>query len=228
VAGPAAGPAFYLNNSVGFAALGLANANYGGPGYSVPPITPPGPISQTLNVGNTINSSGVFVAAGGAPGYADPYLSARAPEFNFWNFGIQQALTGNDTLTINYAGTESHFIAGAANMRGLQSGQVNPIYYALGTTLNLPATTANLATANAQAAAANLPAINLPYAGFGLAALDKTGAGQATILQALKWKPQFSGTTDTWGSQSANANYHALQVSFSHRASHGPFRRTRL
>ena len=221
VAGPAAGPAFYLNNSAGFTALGLGNANYGGIGYSVPAIVSPGAISQTLNVGNTVNASGVFIPAGGAPGYADPYLSARAPEFNFWNFGIQQALTNDDTLTVNYAGTESHFIAGAGNMRGLQSGQVNPIYYALGTTLNLPATPANLATANTIAAANNLPAITLPYAGFGLAALDKTGAGQATILQALKWKPQFSGSTDTWGSQSANASYHALQISFAHRSSHG-------
>jgi hypothetical protein len=220
VAGPAAGPEFYLNNSAGFAALGLANANYGGPGYTVPAITAPGPISQTLGVGNTV-TNGAFVSAGGAPGYADPYLSGRAPEFNFWNFGIQQALTNNDTLTINYAGTESHFIAGAANMRGLQSGQVNPIYYALGTTLNLPATSTNLATANTIAAANNLPAITLPYAGFGLAALDTVGKGQATILQALKWMPQFSGSTDTWGSQSANASYHALQVSFSHRASKG-------
>jgi hypothetical protein len=220
-AGAAAGPAFYLNNSAGFAALGLSNANFGGPGYSVPAIQAPGAVSQTLNVGNTVNAAGVFVAAGGAPGYADPYLSARAPEFNFWNFGIQQALTNNDTLTINYAGTESHFIAGASNMRGLQSGQINPIYYALGTTLNLPATPTNLATANALAAANNLPAITLPYPGFGLAALDKTGQGQATIVQALKWKPQFSGTTDTWGSQSANASYHSLQVSFAHRSSHG-------
>lgn len=220
-AGAAAGPAFYLNNSSGFAALGLSNANFGGPGYSVPAIQPPGAISQTLNVGNTVNAAGAFVAAGGAPGYPDPYLSARAPEFNFWNLGIQQAFSGNDTLTINYAGTESHFIAGAGNMRGLQSGQINPIYYALGTTLNLPATPTNLAAANAIAAANNLPAITLPYPGFGLAALDKTGQGQATIVQALKWKPQFSGTTDTWGSQSANASYHSLQISFAHRASHG-------
>ena len=29
------------------------------------------------------------------------------------------------------AGTESHFLAGASNMRGLYSNQINPAYWAL-------------------------------------------------------------------------------------------------
>jgi hypothetical protein len=218
-AGTGAGPAFYLNPNPGLGSL--ANANFGGPGYTVPPITPPGAISQTLNVGNTVSSSGAFIQAGGAPGYADPYLSSRAPEFNFWNVGIQRQLTNDITLMVNYAGTESHFIAGASNLRGLQSGQINPAYYALGTLLTAPATPANLAMANTAAANAGLPAINLPYSGFGLAALTASGSGKATIGQALTWMPQFSATTDTWGSQSANAVYHALQLSLSQRLSHG-------
>ena len=39
---------------------------------------------------------------------------------------------------VNYAGSESHFIAGASNLRGLQSGQINPIYWALGSLLTAP------------------------------------------------------------------------------------------
>ncbi len=132
-AGTGAGPAFYLNTSSAFTALGLANANFGGPGYTVPAIVPPGAISQTLNVGNTVSSSGGFITASGAPGYADPYFSGRAPEFNFWNVGIQREITKNITVMANYTGSQSHFIAGASNMRGLQAGQINPIYYALGT-----------------------------------------------------------------------------------------------
>lgn len=220
-AGPAAGPAFYLNTSTGFSALGLANANFGGPNYSVPAITPPGPASQALNVGNTVNSSGGFITAGSGPAYADFYLSGRSPEFNFWNFGIQRQILKDTTLMVNYAGSESHFIAGAGNLRGLQSGQINPIYYALGSLLTKPATAANLAAANAIANANNLPQINLPYAGYGLAAATSTGAGLATIGHLLTWLPQFSGSNDIWGSQSANANYHSLQVSVAHRLSHG-------
>jgi len=218
-AGPGAGPVFYLNNS-GYNAT-LSNATFGGPGHVVPSPLAPGAVSQTLNVGNTVNNAGAFVTAGGAPGFADPYLSGRAPEFEFWNFGMERQITNNLTVAVNYAGSESHFIAGAANMRGLQSGQINPVYYALGTTLNLPATSANLVTANAQAATAGLPAINLPYPGFALAAATKAGAGQATIYRALTWMPQFSGSTDTWGSQSANAVYNSFQLSLSQRLSRG-------
>ena len=220
-AGPAAGPAFYLNTSAGFATLGRANANFGGPGYSVPAITAPGAVSQTLNVGNTVNSSGAFVLAGGGPAFADFYLSGRAPEFNFWNLGIQRQVFKDTTLMVNYAGSQSHFIAGAGNLRGLQSGQINPVYYALGSLLTAPATPANITAANAIASAKNLPTITLPYPGYGLAAQTSAGAGQATIGHLLTWMPQFSGSTDIWGSQSANANYHSVQVSLARRLSHG-------
>ncbi len=222
-AGPAAGPAFYLNTSSYFAGIGQSNANFGGPNYSVPAITPPGAISQTLNVGNTVSSTGAFIQASGAPGYADPYLSGRAPEFNFWNFGVQRQLTNDITITVNYAGTESHFLAGASNMRGLQSGQINPIYWALGTLLSAPATPANVAAANVIAAKAGIPQLPVagPYAGFQAAAATSKGQGQATIAQSLKWMPQYSGTTDTWGSQSANSSYHSLQVSLAKRVSNG-------
>jgi hypothetical protein len=131
-AGASAGPAFYLNTSTDFTAMGLANNNFGGPGYTVPPIVAPGAISQTLNVGNYVNSSGAFVQAGGAPGFPDFYLADRAPEFNFWNFGIQRVLAPDIVATVNYAGSQSHFLAGASNMRGLQSGQINPAWYAMG------------------------------------------------------------------------------------------------
>jgi hypothetical protein len=220
-AGPGAGPAFYLNTSAGFSALGKANANFGGPGYTVPPITAPGAVSQTLNVGNTVNSSGGFITAGSSPAFADFYLSGRTPEFNFWNFGIQRQVLNDTTLTVNYAGSQSHFIAGASTFRGLQSDQINPIYWALGSLLTAAATPANLAAANAIASAKNLPAINLPYPGYGQAAATSGGGGQATVGHILTWMPQFSGVSDIWGSQSANANYHSLQVSVARRLSHG-------
>ena len=211
-AGASAGPAFYLNSS---------NNNYGGPGYTVPAITAPGAGSQTLNVGNTVNGSGAYVAASAAPGYADFYLSGRAPEFSFWNFGIQREIIRDTVLTVNYAGSESHFIAGATNMRGKYAGQIDPIYYALGSDLNLAATATNLAKANTDAIKAGLTTLTLPYPNFGLAAATTAGAGKATIGQMLTWMPQFSGTTDTWGLQGANASYHSAQVSLEHRLAHG-------
>jgi hypothetical protein len=214
-AGPGAGPAFYLNNGSNFQALGIGNSNFGGPGYSVPPIVPPGAVSQTLNVGNTVVNN-TYLKAGGAPTYADFYVSGRAPEFNFWNFGVDRELSNNITISIDYAGSESHFIYGASNIRGLYSGQVNPIYYPLGSLLNAPATAANVAKAQAI-----VSSITVPFAGFEQAAATSSGSGQATIGRMLTWMPQFSGTSDTWGSSTANASYHALQISAHKRMSNG-------
>ncbi len=213
-AGANAGPSFYLNNSAYFQSLGIDNTNFGGPGYTVPPITPPGAISQTLNVGNTVSSAGRFVTASGAPGYPDPYLSGRAPQFNFWNLTVQRAITDNVTIMAAYAGTESHFIAGASNMRGLYSNQINPAYWALGSLLNAPATPANVAKAQVI-----LPNIQVPYASYEDAA--GLNGGQATIGHMLTWMPQFSSVSDTWGSSSANASYHSLQISLRKRMSDG-------
>lgn len=212
-AGPGAGPAFYLNSNSGFAD---SNSTFGGPGYSVPAITPPGAISQTLNVGNTVDANGNYIKAGGAPTFADFYVSGRAPEFNFWNFGFDREISNNITISIDYAGSEGHFIYGASNMRGLYAGQVNPIYYPLGSLLNAPATAANVA-----AAQAIVPSITVPYAGFEAAAATSGGSGQATIGRMLTWMPQFSGTSDIWGDSTANSSYHALQISAHKRMSNG-------
>jgi hypothetical protein len=227
-AGPGAAPAFYLNNNPGFS---QQNTTFGGPGYVLPTATGPSAAAQALSVGNYVNSSNAFVSAGAAPGFPDPYLAGRAPEFNFWNFGIQRELTKNITLMANYAGSETHFIAGAATMRGIQSGGINPLYMqVLGTggpagkspgTSGLGALSLAATAANVAAVQAAMPGISVPYTGFEAAASSgSTGAGQATIGQMLKWMPQFSSTADTWGNI-ASANYHALQVSLAHRESHG-------
>ncbi len=118
-------------------------------GYTVPAITSPGKVSQTLNVGNYVNGSGAYVSAGAAPGFADFTISGRAPEFQFWNFGIDRSLSNNVSISVNYAGSESHFIAGASNIRGLYAGQVDPKYYALGGLLTSAATATNVASAQA-------------------------------------------------------------------------------
>lgn len=220
-AGPGAAPAFYLNNSAGFQSLGYANGTFGGPGYSVPAIAAPSAASQVLNVGNYVTSAKAYVSPGSIS-YLDTYVAARSPEFDFWNFGIQRELSRDLTLSVNYAGSESHFLAGASNIRGLQSGQIDPKYYALGVgtygagLLSAPATSANIAKA-----AAIIPGIVAPYSGFVDAANTTAGASKATIGQMLTWMPQFSGTTDTWGSQTANASYHSLQLSLAKRTAHG-------
>ena len=215
-----AGPSYYLNNSAGFQALGLANTNFGGPKYVLPTPTTPSAATQTLNTGNYVNAAGAFVTASGVA-YADPYLSGRAPEFALFNAGIQQALTRSLTLTLNYAGTQSHFLlASGANGRGYWTNQLNPAYLlALGgvadSTGKAPLLSSTTTPANIAILQSKLPGYKLPYASI------VNTAGKTSIAQALVAFPQYSGVTDTWGQNIANLNYNSMQVSLQQALSHG-------
>ena len=227
-AGPQAGPAFWLNTASSSAFTGSAyvpNANMGGVGYSLPAPAVISAASQGLLTGYFLcNSSttqysqcngvasGGFAGTGSSIAYPDPYLAGRAPEIQFWNFGIERELLPNLTLDVNYAGSESHFLAGASNMRGLQSGELNPEWFALGTNLGSAATAANVAAAQT-ASGLSLPS----YPWYQAAAAVST---KATIAHMLTWMPQYSGSSDPWGDV-ANANYHALEISLIKRTSHG-------
>jgi hypothetical protein len=218
-AGPTGNPVFYLNNSAGFQGAGIANTNFGGSTYSLPGITPPSASSQLTAglVGNFVNSSGAFVKSATGVNYADPYYGDRTPTFYFFNLGFQRSFTKDITFTLNYAGSVSHFLSGAAGIRGLQSGEVDPKYLPLGALLTKAATPTNVA-----AAQAIIPGCcNAPYAGFTGAANTTAGAGFATIAQGLKWMPQYTTTADTWGLYSANADYNSLQASIAIRPTHG-------
>jgi hypothetical protein len=151
--------------------------------------------------------------------YADPYISGRAPEFIFFNFGMQREITKDITVTANYVGSESHFIAGDSKIRGLYSGEMNPKYLTLGTNMNCGGASCLTASATpANVAAAGLTGA-VPYTGYTAAA--PFSSGKATIAHMLTWMPQYNGTTDTWGIDVANANYHAFQLSVAKRMSHG-------
>lgn len=225
-AGPSAGPAFWLNTNAASAFGGSVyapNTNIGGPGYTLPAIAPPSGISQGLLTGFFVCGPATAaypqckgVASGGSGGsgssiaYPDPYLGGRAPQIQFWNFGIQRELMRNLTLSLNYAGSEAHFLAGASNLRGLQSGEINPNWYILGRYLSEPATAANVAAAEA-ASGVTLPS----YPWYEAAAAVNSNA---TIGHMLTWMPQFSGTSDPWGDV-ANSNYESFQLSLIKRMS---------
>jgi hypothetical protein len=215
----APGPSYYLNNSAYFQSIGLSNTAYGGPGYIIPSLPTPNASAQTLNTGNYIGAAGTTVSAS-TVSYADPYLSGRAPEFGLFNGGIQQSLTKDITLTLNYAGTQSHFLlASGANGRGYWNNQLNPQYLVAlagvadstgkNPILGQPATPANVAIVQAA-----LPSYKLPYAN-----ISGTKA-TTTIAQTLVAFPQYSGVSDTWGNVT-NISYNSMQVSLAQRESHG-------
>jgi hypothetical protein len=224
-------PGFYLNTTPTFSTYGTPNATFGGPGYSLPAITSVSATSQTLGTGYYVcngqsytpclGNVGEFAGTGASIAYPDPYLSGRAPELVFINLGVQREFIRNLTITANYVESQGHFIGGAANIRGLQSGELDPQYLALGANLTKAATAANLAAAT-QATGIALP---VPYAGYSNAASATTAvlgasASNATIAHMLTWMPQYSATSDPWGDV-ANTNYNALQVSLALRETHG-------
>ena len=200
-----------------------ANTNFGGPGTVIPPPHPSEPSARPWAPATTfapartsrLATEPLEPSLEPAPASLIPikYLGGRAPEFLFYNFGIQREVTNDITVSVNYVGSQSHFIAGAGNIRGLQSGEVDPKWLALGSNLANAATQTNIN--NAQTATGlSLP---IPYAGYTAAAALSTNA---SIQHMLTWMPQYGGSTDTWGDV-ANANYNAFQLSIAHRQSHG-------
>jgi Carboxypeptidase regulatory-like domain len=223
--GAASGPSFYLNNSSGFTAAGLANTSLFGPGYQYPANPTPNAAAQTQNTGFYLNGAGKFVTASGVS-YADPRISGRAPEFIFFNAGIERAVTKDMTIAVNYVGNESHFLinstSSGANARGYWSNQLNPTYLAaLGGVLDstgktpiliAPATPANVAIVQSKVPGTSIPTFFQSAAG---------GSTTATIAQGLTAFPQYSGVTDTWGSNVGNFSYNSLQITLLQRMSNG-------
>jgi hypothetical protein len=210
-------PAFWLNDSSAFATAGLNNTAFGGPDYTLPVPTGATAAGQVLNTGNYV-SNGAYVAANSVT-YADPYVSGRAPTFAFFNFGVQRALRNSTTISVNYSGSESHFLlTGSSATVGKWANQIDPKYMVgLATTkaakganiMSSAATSANVAIAQAA-----MPSITVPYTGYTAAAALSS---KATIQQMLTAFPQYSGVSNIWGQNVGNNSYHSLQLSLIQR-----------
>jgi Carboxypeptidase regulatory-like domain len=214
--GANAGPSFYLNG---------ANSSLFGPGYVYPTPPAPSPASQILNTGNYLNGANKFVTAS-TVSYADPYISGRAPEFIFYNAGIERAITKDMTFAVNYVGNQSHFLvestSSGGNARGYWANQLNPKYLAaLGSvtdsTGSKPILISAATPANVAKAEAAMPGLTVPASFQSAASLNSS----ATIAQGLVAFPQYSGVTDTWGQNVGNFSYNSIQVTLLQRLSRG-------
>jgi Carboxypeptidase regulatory-like domain len=222
--GVSAGPSFYLNNGAALTGKGLANTDFLGKGFAYPANPTPNSAAQLLNTGNYLDANGKLVTAGSVT-LADFYISGRAPEFTFFNAGIERSITKDMTIAVNYAGDQAHFLNTGGNRRGYYANQLNPIYIAAlgpltdsnGTKplLIAAATSANVAKAQAAMAGLNIPAF------YQAAANAFPTSSTLTIAQGLVAFPQYSGVTDLWGANSANFSYHSLQVTLLQRKAHG-------
>jgi|GEM_PF-214342 len=225
IVGATAGPSFYLNNGAAFTGKGLANTDLFGKGFAFPTAPMQNAAAQTIFTGNYLNGAGGIATPGGVT-FADFYISGRAPEFTFFNAGIERSITKDMTLSINYVGDQSHFLSTGGNVRGYWANQLNPIYLAaLGPLLDSTNSKALLVSpanpANVQKAQQVMAGINIPTY-FQTAAASTNGtASTLTMAQGLTAFPQYSGVTDIWGSNVANLSYHSLQITLMQRLSHG-------
>jgi len=197
IADSTSGPAFYLNSS---------NSQFGGPGAALPTPAPISAATQVLNTGNFVCNSqvgapsicvtGSWAGAGGSVSYPDPYLGGRAPEVDFYNFGLQYEVYRNLTVSANYVGSQVHFLQDLG-ARGLQAGQINPSYAPLanvGGTVNAVggvtggtnylAQIAMQTNINAAQAASGI-SLPIPYAGYPLAAAAKGATSAISISHML-------------------------------------------
>ncbi|WP_348269884.1 carboxypeptidase-like regulatory domain-containing protein [Edaphobacter paludis] len=189
IASPDSGitPGLYLN----------AANNYALPSYAAATPNAAFGTGYTTTPGYTGSPNGVS--------YADPYLSRRAPYYENFNFGIQQQVLTQTVLSVNYSGSNGHFL-GTGIGHGIYSNQLDPQYLFLGSLLTAPATTANIAAAKAK-----MPSFKLPYANF---------SPSASIGQALRPFAQYNGFSDVWGDM-GNSNYSSLQVTLNQKPRRG-------
>ena len=221
--GISAGPSYYLNNGPGFKNLGLDNTDLLGTGFTYPSAPTPGPAAQALNTGYYV-SGGKMVSAGSVS-YADPYYAGRAPEIVLFNLGFQRSLTPDLTLSVNYAGNESHFIVNSgttgSNARGHWTNQLDPKYLAVlgavkDSTGSKPILVAAATAANAAIVSSYFPQAPTPAFFTAAGAVSSS----ATVAQMLTAFPQYSGVSDTWGNV-GNFSYHSLQISLNQRMHKG-------
>ncbi len=193
VAGLAAAPSFPVLTS-GDAAF---NLNNGIPAYTAPPI-----ISGSYGTFYTSLPHGSAVGMS----YPDPYIGNRAPYANNYTVGIEQQLTNNLAMMVNYVGSQGHFLpVNSGGARGYWNNALNPIHYNLGSLLGQQYSAATLAAAQAID-----PTVALPYSTF----------SGGSIAQMLLPFPQYSGVGDTYDNID-NSTYNAGQVIFKERMSNG-------
>lgn len=224
--GSGAGPSYYLNNGSVFTSKGLDNTDFLGKGFQYPANPVPNAAAQLLNTGNYLTGvTSTSVATASGVSFADFYLSGRAPEFTFWNVGLERSISRDMTIAVNYVGDQSHFLNTGSNVRGYWANQLNPIYLAaLGpatdTTGTTPLLLATATSANVAKAQSVMAGIKIPTF-YQNAANANPSSSTLTIAQGLVAFPQYSGVSDTWGANSANLTYHSLQIVLQQRMAHG-------
>lgn len=200
-------PAFYLNNSTQFQNAGTANTAL--PGFT-PTNNPSQNITPGVNTGNyVINGTGV-----NPQGVADldSESANRSPYSETWNIGVERAIFPNTVVSVNYVGSESHFLYGSNN--GYLRNELNPQYEVLGSLLKQLPTGIDKNTGQTflSEAQAIVPTVSIPYANF--------GGPNGTIQSTLSPFPQYGGVSDVF-EVTGTAAYSGMQFVLTQRTWRG-------
>ncbi|MGH9605530.1 MAG: carboxypeptidase regulatory-like domain-containing protein [Terracidiphilus sp.] len=228
-------------NPVAAAGTAVAADGFTPCGWTGSTTTPAGVIAQEVAAGNmpvgaTLAEYGTSETAGEkntnsiTAAYFDPYLGSRTPEYINWTFGFQRALTNNMSVSVDYVGSEGHFISvsGANYLRnnGLPQSDIGLAGYAVPTPgattaaacsgascvypiLNQKATTTDLALAQGFGFTPPNPYTNPAnfYSG-------------ASVEQYYTAFPQYKSVSDQT-SFVGNEDWNALEVSVKERPTNG-------
>jgi hypothetical protein len=198
----------------------------GGPGVPGGALTPPF-ITAAYGTGAILASAPGAAAVGASPtnnpafNYPDPILDGIPPSYQNITFQVQHSFTPNMTLSIAYAGSLAHHLAGAG-VAGEFTNQIPLTYLPIATMMGTALNPTNAATESAALRTA-LTADSIPVPSW-----DATGCTvclpypnfSSTIGQALKPFPQILSLSDPWADV-GNSAYNAFQISFNRRMSHG-------
>ena len=126
-----------------------------------------------------------------------PVQETLTPYSMQWNFNVQHTLPGDVVLEAAYVGTRGLQLS-RNDEGGLSLNQLDPKYMALGSQLN--------------------QTVDNPF--YGIVNSGVLVTPKISRAQLLRPYPQFTDVIPLY-STGASSNYHALQVSFSRRFSHG-------
>ena len=251
VSTPSAQPQFYWDGT----ACSATNSKYSGGNPTPPagaPITTTTPVAadgftvcgwtgttaspaSVLPAGATLAEYGaVETVAQGTKNSAtvyfwDPTRGARTPEYENWSFGIERQLTGDMSISVNYVGSEGHFLSNSNAM--WQTNNKLPEGYAAmaGYTATGAACSGVTCTApliSQKSTAADLAeAVTLGFAvpnayNTALATAGSTYYASNSVYQYYLQFPQYSGVSDTT-SFVGNENWNAIELIIKQRPSHG-------
>ena len=133
------------------------------------PTVNPTPFSQGLGVAQTIY-------------YLDDHHNGEAPMLQMWTLSVQRQIPWHTMLTIDYTGNRVTHLSGY---------NINPIEQPNPSVLQYGSCSPDNITSNLTGTPCS--GITAPYANFA----SKFGGG-ATVYQALKPFPQYSGVSRAW------------------------------